>query len=96
MVKERRSGTLQSMGLKSQTHMTGWDPPGPRNEPMSPASAGGFFTTEPPEKPSSSDFNGDFFPPYWGCIFPSLFICNSASLVAQTVKNSPAMQDTWV
>ena len=28
-----------------------WDLPGPRIEPMSPASAGGFFTTEPPGKP---------------------------------------------
>ena len=28
-----------------------WDPPGPGIEPMSPALAGGFFTTEPPGKP---------------------------------------------
>jgi len=28
------------------------DPPGPGIKPMSPASAGGFFTTEPPRKPS--------------------------------------------
>ena len=27
------------------------DPPGPGIESMSPALAGGFFTTEPPEKP---------------------------------------------
>ena len=28
-----------------------WDLPGPEMEPMSPALAGGFFTTEPPGKP---------------------------------------------
>ena len=28
-----------------------WDLPGPGIEPVSPASAGGFFTTEPPGKP---------------------------------------------
>ena len=68
----------------------------PGIELRSPTLQADSLLLEPPEKPSSSDFNGDFFPPYWGCIFPSLFICNSASLVAQTVKNSPAMQDTWV
>ena len=28
-----------------------WGPPGPGMEPVSPALAGGFFTTEPPGKP---------------------------------------------
>ena len=28
-----------------------WDLPAPGIEPMSPALAGGFFTTEPPGKP---------------------------------------------
>ena len=28
-----------------------WDLPGPGIEPVSPALAGGFFTTEPPGKP---------------------------------------------
>ena len=30
-----------------------WDFPGPGIEPMSPALAGGFFTTEPPGNPPS-------------------------------------------
>ena len=30
-----------------------WDLPGPGFEPMSPALAGGFLTTVPPEKPPS-------------------------------------------
>ena len=30
-----------------------WDLPGPGIEPVSPALAGGFFTTEPPGKPSA-------------------------------------------
>ena len=29
-----------------------WDLPGPGIKPMSPALAGGFFTTEPPGKPT--------------------------------------------
>ena len=29
-----------------------WDLPGPGIKPVSPALAGGFFTTESPEKPS--------------------------------------------
>ena len=35
-----------------------WDLPGPGLEPVSPALAGGFLTTEPPGKPSP--------PPFWG------------------------------
>jgi len=30
-----------------------WDLPGSRIKPVSPALAGGFFTTEPPEKPQT-------------------------------------------
>ena len=32
-----------------------WDLPGPGIEPVSPALAGGFFTSEPPGKPGSKD-----------------------------------------
>ena len=35
-----------------------WDPPGPGTAPMSPALAGGFFTTEPPGNPRVSIFQG--------------------------------------
>ena len=35
-----------------------WDPPGPGIEPMSRASAGGFFTTEPPGKSLSRMTSG--------------------------------------
>ena len=34
-----------------------WDLPGPGIKPMSPALAGGFFTTEPPRKPEVSHFH---------------------------------------
>ena len=34
-----------------------WDLPGPGIEPMSPALAGGFLTTEPPEKSLAYIFN---------------------------------------
>ena len=33
-----------------------WDLPGSGIEPMSPAAADGFFTTEPPGKPKASSF----------------------------------------
>ena len=33
-----------------------WDLPGSGIEPVSPALAGQFFTTEPPEKPLENDF----------------------------------------
>ena len=38
-----------------------WDFPGPEIEPMFPALAGGFFTTEPPGKPSSFSSGQDEF-----------------------------------
>ena len=34
-----------------------WDLPGPGIEPVSPALAGGFFTTETPGSPILNDFN---------------------------------------
>ena len=44
---------LSSCGAGTQLLHSMWDPPGigARIEPMSPALAGGFFTTEPPGKP---------------------------------------------
>ena len=36
-----------------------WDLPGPGIEPVSPASASGFFTTEPPGKPPQVFFLKD-------------------------------------
>ena len=56
-------------------------------KPTSPALAGGFFTTEPLRKPN---------------LFPRMIVINlssvvkGASLVAQLVKNLPAMRETRV
>ena len=70
-----------------------WDLPGSGIEPVPPALAGGLFTAELPGKPQHSLLQG---------IDSSL---NSplvwtfelrACLVAQLVKNPPAMQETWV
>ena len=36
-----------------------WDLPGPGLEPVSPALAGGFLTTAPPEKPQETYFRKD-------------------------------------
>ena len=44
---------LSSCGVWAESHCGTWDLPGPGIEPASPASAGGFFTTEPPGKSSS-------------------------------------------
>ena len=57
------------------------DLPDPGIEPMSPmAIPGAFFTTEPPGKPSF--------------MWPFSYI--RASVVAQLVKNLPAVWETWV
>ena len=42
---------LSSCGARVQLLRSMWDLPGPGLEPMSPALAGGFSTTEPPGKP---------------------------------------------
>ena len=44
---------LSSWGTWAQLFHSMWDHPGPGTELVSPALAGRFFTTEPPEKPSS-------------------------------------------
>ena len=54
---ERR---LSSYGAQAQLLRGMWDLPRPGLDPMSPALAGGFLTTEPPGKPqtsSSDSFN---------------------------------------
>ena len=42
---------LHSWGARIWLPCGIWDPPGPGIEPVSPALAGRFFTTEPPGKP---------------------------------------------
>ena len=42
---------LNSCGAQAQWLHDMWDPLGPEMEPVSPAMASGFFTTEPPGKP---------------------------------------------
>ena len=42
---------LSSCGARAQLLRPRWDLPDPGIEPVSPASAGGFFTTEPPGNP---------------------------------------------
>ena len=49
-----------------------WDPPGLRIGPMSPALAGEFFTTEPPQKPCLSSLNIIFFVPKTGLVIDLL------------------------
>ena len=57
---------LLSMRFPRQEYWSGlpFPPPGdlpnPRTEPVSPALAGGFFTTEPPGKPSMLYFGKNF------------------------------------
>ena len=61
-----------------------WNLPGAAIEPMSPASAGRFLTTGPRGKS------------YLTCLDFLLPTRPWASLVAQTIKNLPAMQKTQV
>ena len=58
-VAEHRLQTrrLSSCGSRAQLLRGMWDPPRLGLEPMSPALAGRFPTTAPPEKPSSLFFN---------------------------------------
>ena len=43
---------LNSCGTQAELFWVMWNLPKPRIKPVSPALAGGFFTTEPPRKPS--------------------------------------------
>ena len=48
---------LSSCGIQAQFLQGMWDLPGPGVKPVSPALAGGFFTTEPPGKVSLESLN---------------------------------------
>ena len=50
---------LNSCGARAQLLLGRWDLPGPGIEPVSPALAGGFFTTEPPGKLRAVIWNGE-------------------------------------
>ena len=50
---------LSSCGTQAYLLCGIWDLPRPGIEPMSPALAGGFFTTEPPGKPCTEVLNLD-------------------------------------
>ena len=72
LVLRWRAGATLSCGARAShcggfsccgARALGWDLPGPGLEPMSPALAGGFLTTAPPGKPSSSDLNHQATPP---------------------------------
>ena len=58
LVAEQRLQTLRlsSCGSQAQLLRGMWDLPRPGLEPMSPALAGRFSTTEPPGKPNKSPF----------------------------------------
>ena len=65
-----------------------WDLPGPGVEPVSPALADGFLTTEPP---------GKSYYEHLDLGFPAPRLMRKYScLVAQLVKNLPAVHETWV
>ena len=59
LVAEHRLQTrrLSSCGSRAQLLRGTWDLPRPRLEPVSPALAGRFSTTEPPGKPPNINFN---------------------------------------
>ena len=51
-----RHAGFSSCGSQAKFLRGMWDLPGPGLEPVSPALAGGFLTTEPPGKPKDGDF----------------------------------------
>ena len=61
-----------------------WDPPGPWIKPMSPALQGGFFTTEPPGKPSTNLMLPKETP--WFLLLPI-----SVNYTTQMLKPDPGM-----
>ena len=52
-----RTRRLSGHGSRAQPLRGMWDLPGPGNEPVSPASAGGLSTTAPPGKPNRTHSN---------------------------------------
>ena len=63
--------------------------PNPEIEPRSPTLQPDSLPSEPPGKPFV--WGGEVF-----VLFIGSFAVQRASLVAQLVKNPPAMQETWV
>ena len=69
-----------------------WDLPRSGTEPWSPALAGGFFTTEPPGKPSPSLFvPGKFIPPD----FPLASLIFLLSLSSVQFRGSVVSDSLW-
>ena len=56
---------LNISGTQVQLLRNTWDLPGSRIVPVSPTLAGGFFTTGPPEKPSSPNVIAEKNPMVW-------------------------------
>ena len=71
---------LSICGLWAQLLCSMWDLPRPRIKPVSPALAGGFFTTKPPGKPGKHFF---FF-------FASEYLISAYLYVCQYLLNIPS------
>ena len=97
-----QSNSLRPHELLPVSLLSPWDFPGentrvvtisfsrgsswPMDGTPSPTLAGGFFTTEPPGKPLTMCIT----------VYIKMLSALRASLVAQLVKNPPAMLETWV
>ena len=55
-----------------------WYLPGPGTEPVSPALAGGFFTTEPPGRPPDAAFEKGvlYLECHWQALNIQVFLCS--------------------
>ena len=73
-----------SMGFSRQEYWSGLPFPSPGDLP------------DPGIKPVSPALQGDSLPDSLFYLFPFLYVKLWASLVAQMVKNLPAMWETWV
>ena len=99
LVVEHRLQTrsLSSCGSRAQLLRGMWDPPRPELEPVSPALAGGFSTTAPPEKPNCLFFN--FYLLIWLCQVlveaGGLLSCGTWTLSCSMHVGSSSLSRDW-
>ena len=90
---------LNSCGTQASWLLSMWALPRPGIKPASPPLADKFFTTEPPGKPYAIFINVNIlyiFRSNFILVFSKYYSFTMASLVAQTVKKLPAVQETPV
>ena len=68
-----------------------WDPPGPGLEPVSPALAGRFLTTAPPEKPLIVSFNALKFLTLRSNLSIFSFVVYAFNVISKNLSPNPGL-----